>query len=106
MDKDVELLKIQVYADYCHSFYTGAVLLSMSAMLSFSIAWMVLFVEIGMNPVGYFLFLFLFVGGFGGLGIWYYYRYRKRLERIDKLIERLNKGEPLPSIKDLMKKKE
>ena len=104
MDKDIELLKIQVYADYCHSFYNGLIVLLMSGMFSFFLTFTVLFIEGIIYFTIYLFFVFFSILGFGGLGICFFSIYSKRLERVDRLIEMMNKGEPLPSIKELMKK--
>ena len=104
MDKDVELLKIQVYVDYCHSHYNGLIMLLMSITFSFFLTFTVLLIERLIYPLTFLFFVLLFILMFGGLGIRTFSVYIKHLEGVDKMIEMINEGEPLPSIKKLIRK--
>jgi hypothetical protein len=105
MDRDTELLKIQVYAGYCHSDFRGRVSYVFSALIAALVLLTGLVYQELIDRVTYgiampvatliFLYMLYFV----------YKGYTKDLCKIDNMIERVNKGNSLPSVKDMIKGK-
>jgi len=103
MNRDTELLKIQVYADYCHSTFTSYVSFIFGGIIAFYVTIMGLFLQKTIDLTTYTLVAIVVVVPFL-IFMWVAYGgYHSCLNRVDELIEKVNKGEPLPSIKDIRK---
>jgi uncharacterized membrane protein YbhN (UPF0104 family) len=101
LNQEVEFLKIQVLANYYHSQFT--ILASFS--FSITIAWLVilitlLFQEV-ISPETYFSGIIFVIAVLMSALFFIRMEYHKNLDKIDKLLHRLEKREPLPSLKEL-----
>lgn len=101
MDRDTEILKIKILADYYHSKYNNSATYIFSITIAFSIALMTLLFQkkfelenyfIGIGIITAFLFILLFIA---------HRNYMKNLDRIDELLQQVNKGEVLPPLREL-----
>jgi hypothetical protein len=105
MERDTELLKIQAYMDYCNSDLSSSSSYVLGTVVAYYISIMSFYILKVFDLVTYYVYLFLPLPFFAVL-LWLTYRtHAKRLSRVDKLIEKLNKGEPIPSIEDMIKGK-
>jgi hypothetical protein len=104
LDKDTECLKIQIIADYYHSTFTAYV----SFLFSLVIVWYFTLLTLTFEGCVPFEFFLIFLAtGFMPLLVMPFIvtrKYGKKLDKIDKLIQLVNKGELLPSLKELRKK--
>jgi hypothetical protein len=101
MNRDVEILKIQVLADYYHNRSNLLLSFILTVFITFSITFMTLSYEGHISlPVYYVSLGAVFVLVFYGL-----YTldkgYSKWLDRIDDLLRQVEKGEVLPSLREL-----
>jgi len=105
MNRDTELLKIQVYASYCHSTFRGRVAFVFGLIVAYCTSLLVLNLQKTMDLTTYFVSMFMAFPVLA-LFLWTTYsRYQRRLNRVNELIEMVNKGESLPSIEDMIKGK-
>jgi hypothetical protein len=103
--RDTELLKIQAYIDFCNTEFSIGSSYSLGVIVAYVISVMVLYLQHSIDQTTYYVLLALGTIVFVPLVIYVYRIYSKRLSRVDKLIEKLNKGEPIPSIRDMIKEK-
>jgi len=104
LNRDIELLKTQILADYYHNQFTTNLSFLLSGFLTFAAALFVLVVEGHLTLIEYYGFLFVIVIPFG---YWIYSTrktYSENLDSIDSLIEQVENNKPLPSLKELKKK--
>lgn len=105
MNRDTEVLKLQILADYYHSEFTSFFSYLFTLIIGFSLFILTVYFE-GIIPIE--LTLIFAVIGFivFAVGLFLFRReYHKNLDRIDKLIQQVNRGEPLPSLRELRKKR-
>jgi len=104
LDKDTEHLKIQIIADYHHSTFTAYV----SFLFSIIIVWYFTLLTLTFEGFIPFEFSLIFLAaGFIPLLVMPFIvtrEYGKKLDKIDKLIQLVNIGESLPSLRELRKK--
>jgi hypothetical protein len=104
-NRDTELLKIQILADYYHSRFTTQA----SFLYGFIIAWGITFVALFYQKnIDMVIYTFSLLLGYTALGAFLYYAfkdYSKKLNSIDGLIVEVNKGVVLPSLKELKREK-
>jgi hypothetical protein len=103
VDKDIGLLKIQTYIDYCNSNFATESELTVGLYVAYYVLILGLFVQKTFDFLHYAVFLFfplpIFMIFFG-----FIYKARDfRLARADLLIERLGRNEQIPSIQELLK---
>jgi hypothetical protein len=105
MNRDTELLKIQILADYYHSRFTTQA----SFLYGFIIAWGITFIALFYQKnIDMVIYTFSLSVGFIALGYFLYYAfkdYSKKLNSVDELIAEVNKGEVLPSLEELKREK-
>lgn len=104
MNRDTEVLKIQILAGYYRSRFTSISSFIFSFAIAFLISIVTLFFQ---NVIGIILYTFGIIAFVIWLqvGLFFAFReYHKNLNRIDKLIQDVNKGEPLLTLKELRKK--
>jgi len=104
-NRDTELLKIQILADYYHSRFTTQASFLYGFIIAWAITFIALFYQKNIDIVIYYLSLLL---GFISLGAFLYYAfkdYSKKVNNIDGLIAKVNKGETLPSLEELKREK-
>ena len=105
MNRDTELLKIQVYAGYWHSQFRSRISYVFGAIIAVYVSLMGLFLQKTIDLLTYYLALFVGAPIFL-IFLWSVYRdYHRNLDRIDELIQRVNNGESLPSLRELRKKR-
>jgi FtsH-binding integral membrane protein len=103
MNRDLEILKIQVLADYYHNRSNLLLSFILTAFVTFTIALMTLVYEGHISlPVYYLSLGIVLICVFYGLYT-LEKRYSKCLDRIDSLLKQVEKGELLPSLKELRK---
>jgi len=101
MNKDVELLKVQVYAEKCHARYTLSMSLVFGFLFPFSVAFFVLFHERFLT-LGEFCILFAVLYGACFLFLLHVKRgYKDEFKTISEMIEIINEGKELPSLEEL-----
>ena len=104
MDKDAELLKIQVYADYCHTSFTffssiiitasvGLLLVALPLLYQGSISWLTYYVWIAIVGIGFSVLLINTLK-----------EYHKDLDKIEDFLKKVEKKEPLPMLNEMRKK--
>jgi len=105
ISNESELLKIQIYADYCHTSFTFRSTLIVTALFG------LLLVNIGLAYQGL-LPLLAYYLLFPIIGIFFYYflrqaftEYHSNLDQIQDFFIKLAKNEPLPEFKDMRKGK-
>lgn len=105
MNRDTEILKLQILADYYHSGFTSLA----SFIFGFAIAWFASIIALFFqNAIDVQTYIFGIIVGFIWLlgGLFFSFReYHKNFGRIDKLIQQVNRGEPLPPLRELRKKR-
>ena len=104
MNRDVELLKVQILADYYHTQSNLTLSFLLTCLIALTIAFMTLLIEGHINLLTYYILLAVIV-------ILFYYwlrktnnRYSKNLDKIGDLLKQIEIGEPLPSLKELKEK--
>jgi len=105
MCRDTELLKIQVYTSYCHSDFRSRVSYMFSAIVAVYVSLMGLFLQKTIDAAVYYLAIAVGAPIFALLLLSTYRDYRKSLSKVDSMIQRINRGESLPSIEDMIKRK-
>jgi len=105
LNREIELQKIQVLADYYHSQFTLYLSFFITFLITFTVAVMTLVYEGRMTLLVYYISLFI-VGGF----VFYEVlsanrRYSENLNNIDDLLRQVENGEALPSLSELKKMK-
>jgi len=104
MCRDTELLKIQVYTSYCHSDFRSRVSYMFSAIVAVYVSLMGLFLQKTIDAAVYYLAIAVGAPIFALLLLSTYRDYRKSLSKVDSMIQRINRGESLPSIEDMIKR--
>lgn len=101
IDKDAELLKVQIYAERCHTKFTLFVSLLFGILIAFAIA---LFTLLHERHISFLQFSasFLFVFGFCFLYVYYTMKdYKESFKEISHMIEKVKEGEELPKLENL-----
>jgi len=104
ISNESELLKIQVYADYCHTIFTlkasilisgfvGLLLVLLGLLYQALISWFIF----------YFGSLLVFVA-FAPALIYVFRSYHSDLDQIQGYLSKIEKNEPLPEFKDMRKR--
>lgn len=106
MNREIELLKIQVYVGYCHSTFRVQISFIFGALVAILVSLMGLFFQKAINVVTYYGTLLLCVPFFAFYVVRGYRNYQKSLGKVDNMIEHVDNGNSLPSIKDMIKGKE
>lgn len=107
MERDTDLLKLQILADYYHSRFNLSGSFIFGLVIALTVALYTLVMQNAIDLLVYTLSLFL-VYAFTLVILVYMLRtYHSYLDRIDELIKSMNKNrfEPLPSIRELRKGK-
>ena len=105
MNRDTELLKIQVYVGYCHSDYRSRYSGIFGAIIAVYVSLMGLFLQKAIDLLTYYLSIIVGVPILF-LILWSVYRdYRNNLRKVDNMIKRVNEGNSLPSVEDMTKTK-
>jgi len=104
-DRDTEVLKIQVLADYYHSKFTSSASYVFGAIIAWAISFAILFFQHNIDIITFYSGIFVGAIGFSAILFYTYREYHTNLNKIDELIQQVNKGEPLPSLKELKKKR-
>jgi len=105
LKRDTEILKIQVLADYYHSRFTSSASYVFGAIIAWIISFAVLFFQHNIDIITFYFGIFVGAFGFSVILFRTFREYHKNLNKIDELIQCVNQGEPLPSLKELRKKK-
>ena len=105
MNRDVELLKVQILADYYHNQANLGLSLLITGSIALTIALMTLLYEGHINLLIYSISLGIIMIVFGYWSRKTNNRYSEDLDKIDDLLKQVEIGEPLPSLKELKKEK-
>jgi hypothetical protein len=101
MNKDVELLKVQILADFYHTRISSWFSLFASILIAFSIVITTLFYERYIDPITYEVAICAFVAFFF-LRLWMLSKqYSRDIDRLDDLLKRIENGKPLPPLREL-----
>lgn len=106
MERDTDLLKLQILADYYHSVYVTYASFIFGFVIAWAVALITLFWQNAFNLLTYWIALF---SGYAALIAFLLYVqkvYHDNLDRIDELIQSINKDrfEPLPLIRELKRR--
>jgi hypothetical protein len=102
-DKDVDLLKIQILADYYQASFSFIGSIVSGLIIGLVVVAITLRLENILNDLSYYLFFGLTAGFFLIYGTRTYRSYHSDLEKIDNLFIKVQNGETLPSITELRK---
>ena len=105
MNRETELLKIHVYVGYCHSNFRVLISFIFGALIAILVSLMALFYQNAFDIMTYYIAIFVCFPFFAFYEWRIYGDYKKNLGKVDNMIERVDKGNSLPSIKDMMKGK-
>jgi uncharacterized membrane protein len=105
MNRDIEILKIQVLADYYHNQSNLALSFTLTALIALAIALMTLVYEGRISLEVYYLSLAVIFAFFSYELYTLNKRYSEYLDRIDDLLRQVENGKVLPSLKELRKMK-
>jgi len=101
MNRDIEILKIQVLADYYHNKSSSALSFMLTALITLAITFMALVYEGHLSLPVYYILLAAIIGFFFYELHTLNKQYSKYLDKIDDLLRRVENGEVLPSLKEL-----
>ena len=101
MDKDTELLKVQVYADYAHSRYTVQASYILSAIVAYFFAIFGLRLQNYLALELYWILVAVPIPFFGYMLYSTHKTYVQRMARVDELIKKANTMQSLPSIEEM-----
>jgi len=104
-NKDSDLLKIQILADYYQASFSFLGSIVSGAVIGFLVVAITLRLENVFSDISYYGFLGVIFSFFLFYGRRTYRSYHSDLEKIDKLFIRVQNGETLPSITELRKTK-
>lgn len=100
-DREIELLKVQIYADRCHNRFISLLTIPWAFFISFSIVFFTLYLE---NTISLRVFLALEIL----VGVFLLYEsyttrkdYKKGLKNVSEMIEIVKEGKELPRLEDL-----
>lgn len=103
MNRDTELLKIQVYADYCHTTFTFIT----SALVSVFVGLLLVFLGLAYQGV---ILWFVYYPASAGIVIMFYVNltsvfkdYHNSLDEIQAFINQVENNESLPTLKEMRK---
>ena len=103
MNRDVELLKVQILADYYHTQFNLVLSFLLTGVIALAIALMTLVYEGHINLLVYYILLVCIAVPFS-YGLRTISKdYSENLDKIDDLLKQVEIGEPLPSLKELKK---
>jgi hypothetical protein len=102
-NKDADLLKIQILADYYQASFNFLGSFVSGALIGLFVVAITLRLENVLGDIGYYIFLGLIVLFFLIFGTRTYRSYHSDLKKIDNLFTRVQNGETLPSITELRK---
>jgi len=106
MNRETELKKIDVYVGYCHSTFRVYVSFVFGMLVAIGVSLMGLKLQNKIDMLSYYVVLLGLCAPFFAFFVLYGYRsYRKSLNKVDSMLERVNNGEELPSIEDMIKGK-
>ena len=105
MNRDTELMKIQVYASYCHSDFRVRISYVFSALIAATVLFTSLAYQELIDRVTYSIAMVVGVLVFLYLMYTVYRDYKESLEKVDNMIKRVNEGNSLPSVKEMIKGK-
>jgi hypothetical protein len=103
MSRDSELAKIQILADYYHTHYTIVLSFLLTGLVALAAALFSLVYEGRITFLSYYVLLAVIVIPFIYAIALTGKHYSKNIDRIDGLLGQLEKGQPLPSLKELKK---
>jgi hypothetical protein len=104
-NKDSDLLKIQILADYYQASFSFSGSLVSGILIGLFVVAITLRLESVLSDISYYVFLGLILIFFLSYGTRTYRSYHSDLEKIDNLFIRVQNGETLPSITELRKMK-
>jgi len=103
-DREIELLKVQVYGDRCHNRFISLLTIPWAFFISFSAVFYTLFLQKTMSII-------IFLGLQISISAFLVYetydirkKYKKDLKKISDIIEKVKNGKELPSLEELIKK--
>ena len=103
MDRDAELLKVQVVADYCHTNFTFFTTLTISGFFGFNVLILGLTIQNLIDPVKFLIaIIIVFVVTVVSFRI-VLNEYHHSLDKIQGFFTQIEKGESLPTLKEMRK---
>jgi hypothetical protein len=105
LNRDIELLKIQVYADYCHTTFTFRTSVLVSGFVG------LLLVILGLTYQGLMLLYVYYLTSAATLIVFYanlatvFRNYHNSLDQIQAFMNQLEIGESLPALREMRKTK-
>lgn len=100
--KDEDLLKIQVVSEHCHTIFTTKSSVIVGALIGFLVLFYTLLYSGTFSPLTFWLCFF----GLSGVCLYYIRKiskeHNRNLTKISDMIEKVKKGEELPTLKELV----
>lgn len=104
-NRDTEILKIEILADYYQSKFNSSISFILSVAIGFFITLITLLIQKAIGIEKYIFGIIFTIALIGFLLFGASRNYQKNLDNMDELIQQINKGEkPLPPLKQLRKK--
>jgi FtsH-binding integral membrane protein len=101
IDRDTELLKIQIYADSCHARYTLILSSVFAVVVSFLVGFNTLYYE-KIMPLDVWIISIIVVSAFAFYEVYRFIRrYKKDMKEISDMIEKVKEGRELPRLEEL-----
>ena len=103
MDREIELLKIQIFAEQTHTRFTTIVTTTYAIVVGFSVVFLSLFIE-NVFPLGGFAIAMITLLGASAFQVYRIRQnYAKTLKQISSMVEAVKVGKELPELDQLFK---
>ncbi len=103
MDREIELLKIQIFAEQTHTRFTTVVTTTYAIIVGFSVVFLSLFLE-NVFPLSGFAVAMVTLLGASALQVYRIRKnYAKTLGQISSMVEAVRLGKELPELEQLFK---
>jgi len=103
LNRDTELLKIQVYADYCHTTFTFRASVIVSGYIGLLLTILVMAYQGLIGWIVYYLIAAAIIIIFSVNLASIFKDYHNSLDQIQTLLNKLENSEPLPTLKEMRK---
>jgi FtsH-binding integral membrane protein len=101
IDRDTELLKIQIYVDSCHARYTLILSFVFAVIVGFFVSFLTLYYEKAIS-LDVWIISIIVASIFAFYEIYRFIRgYKKDMKKISDMIEKVKEGRELPRLEEL-----
>jgi hypothetical protein len=103
IEKDIEMLKIQIFSEHIHTRFTTIITTSYAIVVGFSVLFFSLFYGNLFPPVGFAIAMIALLTGAGYQVYRIRRNYMKTLKDISQMVETVKEGKELPKLEELLK---